>query len=281
MINTFRNKITQEQIRQNKSSMMRMDMIRFVLLVLVAVMLGMIYKIENISQKIQMALDNNYEVGKNSEVTLDNISSNEEKLVRKYNNELMQKYVNYFPEIDQDNEMALGSFVEEKGGYLGNFDKVNTFFELLMPYLYSNELVFSKNEVSVTMSPVGSDAENDVPQIENNKLIYDNVYPGVMAIRKFTSKGMNEYLILKDQSAAKILNYRLIINGGKARIVGDKLYIVDELNNREIKLMNYQLLDANMNNVGEVSLNQIGVEVVEVRLNFDENVQYPLILISR
>jgi len=86
-------------------------MIRFVLLVLVAVMLGMIYKIENISQKIQMALDNNYEVGKNSEVTLDNISSNEEKLVRKYNNELMQKYVNYFPEIDQDNEMALGSFV--------------------------------------------------------------------------------------------------------------------------------------------------------------------------
>jgi hypothetical protein len=280
MADTFHNKIIQERARQKKSHLFEMDLFRFVVIIFITVLLGMVYKLENIDESLINILDQ-VSIGRLRSDTVMKKDNLNEKIGWRYENNAMKDLARNFDMIDKDEESLLGGVVEERGGYLGTFDRVNDFFELLMPYLYSNELVFSKNDVSVTIMPIGSNLEYDVPQIENNKLIYDDVFPSILAVRKFNHSGMSEYLILKNEEASKVINYRISVSGGEAKIIGNKLIVVDESNKKELKLIDYRIIDVNKKSAGEVILNKLGSDVIEIRLDIDPDAKYPLILVGQ
>jgi hypothetical protein len=280
MADTFHNKIIQERTRQKKSHLFEMDLFRFVVIIFITVLLGMVSKLENIDESLINIL-NQVSIGRLRSDTVMKEDNLNEKIGWRYENNAMKDLARNFDMIDKDEESLLGGVVEARGGYLGTFDRVNDFFELLMPYLYSNELVFSKNDVSVTIMPIGSNLEYDVPQIENNKLIYDDVFPSILAVRKFNHSGMSEYLILKNEEASKVINYRISVSGGEAKIIGNKLIVVDESNKKELKLIDYRIIDVNKKSAGEVILNKLGSDVIEIRLDINPDAKYPLILVGQ
>lgn len=191
----------------------------------------------------------------------------------------LKEIMNIFPMVLVDQVVSLGEFDDEKGGYYGDYSAAHTDFEVFMPRDYSNQSYFSKNGMALLIQPEGVNIEASIPVVEQNRLIYDEVYKQTSLVREFNENGIKDYIFLKGLSAPDSYFYKLNYYGGKIDQIGDKIVFLGDMDEEKFVIEPLKVFDASgkqIVNGAEYILHED--DILELKVNVDERYSYPVMI---
>ncbi|MFZ5392255.1 MAG: hypothetical protein ACOZAR_03630 [Patescibacteria group bacterium] len=253
-----------------------LDLWRFFIVVTVLVLLGMVFRFEE--NKIFDSQVSN-QLSRRIEQKIHQIIVNEGQYFSSYKTDSRWDYVlKNFPEMAYEPFVGLGRLDETKNGFFGDFDFKT--FETFLPKSYRDSLYFSKGDSVLLIEPMGINEEKNEPDIVKERLIYDDIYPGVLVVRMFNSLGIKDYFIIKEENSVREIDFKLNYNGGRiekepngtvaffdesgeAKFVISKLIGVDSSGKRIDDKLEYRLED----------------NILKIILNIeDSDMNYPLMV---
>ncbi len=253
------------------------DLWRFVLLTVIILLLGFVFRLEKtqIFDVNEFGIQITKRVDQGSYLEI----KNEGQYFSLFKTDSKWDYVvKSFPEIAYEPFVGLGNLDEIKGGYFGDFDFKT--FETFLPKSYRDPLFFAKGDCVLLIEPVDYTDEKAEPEIVKERLIYDEVYPGILVIRMFNSLGIKDYFLVKDDVSVKNISFRLNYNGGEvvAEPNGSVVFYDD---NNEAKFVISKLigLDASGRRIDDFLKYQLDGDRLNLVMDFDSNeVDYPVII---
>ncbi len=257
------------------------DILRFSLLVLIVVMFSLALKVDRYIF-VDKGMIFGYELSRSVENENSWLFAQKEdmKLSRLYEDEKMKEIVSIFPEIDLDFERKLGGIIDTKDGYLNSFgESKDDFYEILLPYSYDENIVISMNDTTLLMQPLGYDENSLNPIVIGNKLLYKDIFKSVSIVRKFVKDGFKEYVYVENGESNKIFNYKLNVSGdGYVSLENNQIVVYDEEGIERFVLPQVIVKDVNGNNISGVHLSLLGDQVMEIRIDDDKSLNYPLLI---
>lgn len=251
------------------------DLWRFFLIVTVLVLLGVVFRIE---EKVIFDAQIPNQLSRRIEQKISRIV-NEGQYFSTYKTDSKWDYVlKNFPEMAYEPFVGLGQLDRMKNGFFGDFNFKT--FETFLPKNYKDPLYFSKGDSVLLIEPMGINEEKCEPEIVKERLIYDDIYQGLLVVRMFNNLGIKDYFIVKEESAVKEIDFRLNYNGGRiekepngtvaffdefgeAKFVISKLVGVDSSGKRIDDKLDYKLED----------------RILKIILNIESSdVKYPLMV---
>jgi hypothetical protein len=179
-----------------------------------------------------------------------------------------------------NNNLALGENDAAKDGWYGDYKQSPAGMVAFLPRKFSEPVVLSKSGSSLLLEPMGIDGANIFPIIENNHLIYDEIYPGVMVVRMFKDGGLKEYYILKTEQAAHHWFAGLNFQGGQIQAQpSGRVEFVDSQGEKQFelgKLVGFDALGRSIDSLIEQKV--IEGNILEVNVRAAEGLKYPLIV---
>lgn len=276
MIDSFQEKKDDWNERIIDQKILHRDMLRFVMVVLIVMMLGLIYRFENnvsfnhsvknIEKKIMSGIE---EIPVKNKMYFQKI----------YDSELLNKIVTDFAMVDEQQDVFLGNYIAEKNGYLHSYDFGQGLNEVLLPDYFGENTVITSNNVTLLIQPMGFDEEKSRSLKIDNKLLFDEIYPQTTMIKSFSEKGLKEYIYIKNQNAPYIYNYRLnASDGSKINMENGQIVIVDENGDARIVLNKIKIYDADLILLDNVETQLLGDNILEFRFGNREGLKYPLLV---
>lgn len=268
-----------ENIYQEK--MWRLDLLRFVLLVVIffSISLALMKYSSNdilfgdqggnkviVAKKIENHLESTKRVQGNDDFEKVIISEN-------------LKYVNeYFPFwFKQGGKIGLGEYDSIKQGFSGDY-KDGSNFKVFLARNFDKPYEFRKNDFVLKIFPLDQ-IEDQQAETENDWLIYSSVWPSSMVIRGFEENGIKEYIILKDNQVQKKFRYQIETQNGSAVQKENGEVVLLDKDGKEVsqleKIVVYDVLGNQRNNLAKYYLEKS--DILELIIDYSGE-DYPLLI---
>ena len=274
MINSFREKFDDWQERLIDKKILQRDIFRFVIFIALILAFGYLYRLQAIEK-----LDSQIYVKKIEEKSDNLMIKNKIHLQRIYDNEVLTDIAGYFTIVDFESEQSLGDYVEEKNGYLHSYEINQDKFEVFLPDDFGESTVFASFDTTLLIDAVGYDEEYVYPTKVDEKLVYNDIFPNTAVVKKFSDKGLKEYLFLKDENSPKIFNYRLnVSDDGKIVLNNRQVLILDQDDRERLILNRPRLYDRANNLLTNIQVSLLSDNILEIRITDSNELKYPLLI---
>jgi|GEM_PF-2638558 len=180
-----------------------------------------------------------------------------------------------FPQL-WDNILPLSNFNQERNGWLVGNEGDGLVF---LPKVFSDSIVVTKGGASLLIEPLAYDPTKVIPTEESNILVYDEIYPNMVYLRKLRNGGIKECLVLKDGFDLESIFYRLNFQGGN--VVKNKRSRIEFFNDdgeQIFEIESLKVVDQKGNLVGSVYYNLLEGDILELKFDLEGGLDYPLLL---
>lgn len=180
-----------------------------------------------------------------------------------------------FPQLWED-VRPLDNFNTNRNGWLEGDENNGLVF---LPKLFSDSMVVTKGDASLIIEPIGYDATRVLPTEESNILVYDEIYPNMVYLRKLRSGGIKECLVLKDGFDLPSILYRLNFQGGNiVKNKRNRIEFYNDAGEQIFEIESLKAVDQKGNLVGEVYYNLLEDDILELKFDLVGALDYPLLL---
>jgi len=253
------------------------DLWRFFIIMSIVILSGLIFKFEE--KKIFENNQINSQFTKRIEQKIYRIIKNEGQYFPTYRTDSKWDYVlKNFPEMAYEPFVGLGPLDKSKNGYFGDFNFKT--FDTFLPKSYKDALYFSKGDSVLLIEPIGINEEKIEPEIVRERLMYDEIYPGLLVVRMFNNLGIKDYFIVKDVNATREVSFKLNYNGGRTEKEPNGTIVFYD-NNGEAKFVISKLIgfDSTGKRIDDWLDYKLDGDILRIVFNFEHiDVSYPLMV---
>lgn len=180
-----------------------------------------------------------------------------------------------FPEIFEKTE-SLEGFNEDRNGWFVDDGSGGLIF---LPKLFSEPVVATKGDESLMIESLFYNVGQILPQIESDILVYDDIYQGIIYLRKLRDGGIKEYIIVQNETAASTIYQRINFHDGDV-VVNSNGYIEFRRNDgRQVfEIEGLKAVDVNSNEIGILNYELEEDGLLKLNIDFGSDVAYPILI---